>query len=113
METIDAEKKQIIKTWQGFANVTGETDKKAVESTDAFKAWKAEINTDYAQKMSDIKDELSEIYQTRKAQTIADYPIFMAIAEDIGYDATGKSTAINELDMIGEELKKFIEYIEK
>jgi type I restriction enzyme M protein len=111
METLDAEKKQIIKTWQGFENVTGETDKKAVESTDAFKAWKAEINADYAQKMSDIKDELSEIYQTRKAQTLADYPIFMAIAEDIGYDATGKPTATNELDMIGEELRTFIEYI--
>jgi type I restriction enzyme M protein len=32
----------------------------------------------------------------------------MAIAEEIGYDATGKKTATNELDVIGEELKKFI-----
>ena len=110
-ETLDAEKKQIIKTWEGFENVTGETDKKAVESTDVFKTWKAEINADYAQQMNDIKDELSEIYQTRKAQTLADYPIFMAIAEDIGYDATGKPTATNELDMIGEELARFINAI--
>jgi type I restriction enzyme M protein len=32
----------------------------------------------------------------------------MAIAEEIGYDATGKKTGNNELDVIGEELKKFI-----
>ena len=37
-----------------------------------------------------------------------DYPIFMAIAEQIGYDATGKETPVNELEMIGKELKKFI-----
>lgn len=38
-----------------------------------------------------------------------DYPIFMAIAEHIGYDATGKDTAINELDTISSELARFIE----
>ena len=38
-----------------------------------------------------------------------DYSIFMAIAEQIGYDATGKETQVNELEMIGTELKKFIE----
>ena len=31
----------------------------------------------------------------------------MAIAEEIGYDATGKETGNNELDLIAEELKKF------
>lgn len=40
-----------------------------------------------------------------------DYPIFMAIAEDIGYDATGRTTANNELNEIGEELSKFISHI--
>ena len=43
-----------------------------------------------------------------KQNKLPDYPIFMAIAEEIGYDATGKKTATNELDVIGEELKKFI-----
>ena len=32
----------------------------------------------------------------------------MAIAEDIGYDATGKQTGTNELDVIGAELARFI-----
>jgi len=38
----------------------------------------------------------------------------MAIAEDIGYDATGKSTGNGDgdLDIIREELVKFIELIE-
>ena len=35
--------------------------------------------------------------------------IFMAIADDIGFDATGKPTKVNELDEIGAELAKFIE----
>ena len=42
-----------------------------------------------------------------------DYPIFMAIAEDIGYDATGKETKGNELPAISEELVKFIKAIEE
>ena len=37
----------------------------------------------------------------------------MAIAEDIGYDATGKETNGNELPAISEELAKFIKAIEE
>lgn len=112
VEALEKEKKFLIKAWKGFVNNTEETDKKVIEKSDAFKAWKTEIMAEYAQKVNDIKDELLELYQTKKAQTLADYPIFMAIAENIGYDATGKETGINELDVIGEELKKFIESIE-
>ena len=36
----------------------------------------------------------------------------MAIAEEIGYDATGKKTAVNELEVIGKELERFIKFIE-
>jgi restriction endonuclease S subunit len=55
---------------------------------------------------------LSDKYGEEKQKVIEDYPIFMAIAEDIGYDATGKPTNNNELDFIGEELARFIESIE-
>jgi restriction endonuclease S subunit len=55
---------------------------------------------------------LSDQYAEEKQKVIQDYPIFMAIAEDIGYDATGKPTNNNELDFIGEELARFIESIE-
>lgn len=36
----------------------------------------------------------------------------MAIAENIGYDATGKETGNNELDEIQQHLTKFIKDIE-
>lgn len=47
-------------------------------------------------------------YQKEKQNELSDYPIFMAIADEIGYDATGKKITNNDLDLIGEELKKFI-----
>ena len=37
----------------------------------------------------------------------------MAIADDIGYDATGKPTGNNELEVIETELKRFIAHIIK
>jgi len=37
----------------------------------------------------------------------------MAIAEDIGYDATGRNIGNNELEVIGQELRRFIQNIEK
>lgn len=113
INALDKEKKQIIKNWTGFENTTGKTDKKQVEGTDVFKAWKADINVLYSQKVNDIKDELNELYQIKKAQALADYPIFMAIAQEIGYDATGKAIATNELDIISEKLTKFINAIEE
>jgi type I restriction enzyme M protein len=36
----------------------------------------------------------------------------MAIAEDIGYDATGKPTGHNELDDISQQLQQFIQAID-
>ena len=36
-----------------------------------------------------------------------DEPIFMAIAERIGYDATGRKDSINDLKIICEEYRKF------
>lgn len=113
MKALDKEKKDIIKSWRGFINTTAETDKKIIEKSNAFKAWKSEVMAEYTQKANDIKDELNEIYQTEKVYALPDYPIFMAIADSIGYDATGKETGINELDVIGEELKNFIEFIQE
>ena len=42
------------------------------------------------------------------AEAFPDEDIFMAIADDIGFDATGKPTKVNELDEIGVALAKFI-----
>lgn len=80
----------------------------AAKQTEEFKSWNVNLLAEYAAKIDDIKTRLTEEYQQSKKQQLQDYPIFMAIAEEIGYDATGKKTATNELDLIGEELKKFI-----
>jgi type I restriction enzyme M protein len=72
---------------------------------------KAELSKEYTDKLSNLKDEMREFYKTSKEEALKkyDYDIFMAIAEDIGYDAVGKETGKNELEYIAKELKKFIE----
>ena len=80
----------------------------AAKQTDEYKSWNASMLEEYATKIDELKASLTEQYLQAKQNKLPDYPIFMAIAEEIGYDATGKKTATNELDMIGEELKKFI-----
>ena len=80
----------------------------AAKQTDEYKTWNADLLAEYANKIDELKSQLSENYQQSKQNELPDYPIFMAIAEEIGYDATGKKTGNNELNVIGEELKKFI-----
>ena len=80
----------------------------AAKQTDEYKSWNASMLEEYAAKIDELKTNLTEQYLQAKQSNLPDYPIFMAIAEEIGYDATGKKTATNELDVIGEELKKFI-----
>ena len=80
----------------------------AAKQTEEYKTWNTELLVEYTNKVDRLKTQLAEEYQQTKQRKLPDYPIFMAIAEEIGYDATGKKTAVNELDVIGEELKKFI-----
>lgn len=112
LQQIDKEKKQHIKDLNGFDN-SESLEGKALAQSDAHKEWKKEVNTQYKEKIDELKETLSEQYLEQKQQTLDDYPIFMAIAEDIGYDATGKPTNNNELEIIGMELARFIEAIEK
>lgn len=81
----------------------------AAKQTEDYKSWNADLLAKYANKVDELKSYLADKYQQAKQKELVDYPIFMAIAEQIGYDATGKKTSINELDVIGEELKKFME----
>lgn len=52
----------------------------------------------------------SLVFLRKKAEgeKLDNYPIFMAIAEHIGYDATGRKIPHNDLDKIVEEYHKFI-----
>ncbi|MNT78241.1 hypothetical protein D3C72_2174570 [compost metagenome] len=57
---------------------------------------------------------MQDAYLKAKKEKLPDYKIFMAIADDIGYDATGKSTGKGDgdLDIIRVELSKFINQLE-
>ncbi len=74
---------------------------------------KSAIQSSFNDKVNLLKEELTEMYFFAKQKTLDDYPIFMAIAEDRGYVATGRSTNKNELIEIGKELSKFIAHIIK
>lgn len=111
LQELEAQKKDYLRALTGFDNPDGLTGS-ALKQSEAYKAWLSEVNTTYREQVDALKEQLSEQYAEEKQSLTADYPIFMAIAEDIGYDATGKLTTTNELDYIGEELQKFILEIE-
>jgi type I restriction enzyme M protein len=50
------------------------------------------VSEEYGEKIGGFKEDLEERYQTAKQNALPDYPIFMALAENIGYDAAGKNT---------------------
>ncbi len=52
---------------------------------------------EFDEQIENIKELLSESYEEQYKTSLIDYPIFMAVAEDIGFDATGKETGNNEL----------------
>jgi type I restriction-modification system DNA methylase subunit len=94
-----------------------EIEKKAAlkalnKSSMDFEAQKKAINEEYSEKLNALKEELEESYQAEKQTKLLDYPIFMAIAENIGYDATGKTIPQNDFPEITTELSRFIEAIE-
>ena len=54
-----------------------------------------------------VKASLVFLRRRKEGEKLENYPIFMAIAEHIGYDATGRKDTQNDLDRILEEYKKF------
>ena len=84
----------------------------AAKQSEEYKIWNTDLLAEYASKVDELKSLLADEYQRAKQKELTDYSIFMAIADNIGYDATGKKTTINELDKIGEELKKFFATVE-
>lgn len=112
----EKEKSITIKDLKGFINPHPALSSTELKKTEEYKSWKTEVSDAHTEKVNNFKEELREAYQQAIKQhlhdnPVEDYDIFMAIAEDIGYDATGKVTKNNELDFIGKELKKFINSI--
>ena len=73
----------------------------------------AAIADKYTKELDDLRYRLEGIYEERRKKNLPDYDIFMAIAENIGYDATNRPTKANELEIIGPDLSRFIENIEE
>lgn len=133
IDRLDTEKEQTLKEWRGFdamvidwhseenravsesgASIDALSEKerkKRVEKTAEFKAWKKEIADDFNDRIADEKERLEEAYNEALKAELPDYPIFMAIADNIGYDATGRSTPHNDLPRIAEELARFVEEV--
>ena len=87
------------------------------EYKEAFKAavdseWVSQIKAEYKEKIDVVKEEWEEKNTGDIREWVrenANHPIFMAIAEHIGYDATGRKDPINDLKAICEEYRKFTE----
>lgn len=107
-QTWDREMKQLQKEKIEKIKETQNISATNAKQTQEYKRWNADLQVSYASKIEGLKSFLVDEYHRSKQKELVDYPIFMAIADEIGYDATGKKTAVNELDFIGEELKKFI-----
>jgi type I restriction enzyme M protein len=112
VEKWDKEKAQAIKKLEDEAKTKNPKATKK-EITEMIQADKSAVQSAFTDKVNLFKEELTEKYFLAKQTTLDDYPIFMAIAEDIGYDATGRNTNNNELIEIGKELQKFIAHINK
>ena len=78
IDRLEAEKKQALKPLNA--------------KDEATQTRKKEITDEYNERISNFKEELEELYETEKQRQLPDYPIFMAIADNIGYDATGKNS---------------------
>jgi type I restriction-modification system DNA methylase subunit len=112
LDALENEKKKILKEQTGLDNPAGLTGKELKES-EAYKKWSKAVSEKFTEQIEDLRYRLTEIYDAKRRKALDDYNIFMAIAEDIGYDATGRATKTNELDPISEELRRFITAIEE
>ncbi len=113
IEAWQKEKKDRIKNHDGFINNTTFMVKREIEKTEDFREWKQEISDLYNEKINNLKEELEEAYLEARRSELPDYPIFMAIADNIGYDAVGKSTSTNisKQEIIEGNYKKVIEQL--
>ncbi len=88
-----AEETKLAQTFEEWEQERKEKLKPLLKvKTEKNDAKKKEISEEYGEKIDAFKEELEERYQAGKQRELSDYPIFMAIADNIGYDAAGKNT---------------------
>jgi len=86
-----------------------EAEKRAIgKNKKLSKDEKKEQNDIINEKIKDYKDDIYEKAEAKfKRNKKFHYPIFMAIAENVGFDATGRETNKNDLPQIIEDYKEF------
>ena len=87
----EKEKKTKLDKMDGFTDPKGLTNVKDIKASEEYKEWKAEITQIHNDKISELQEEMTVLYQEERSKQLPDYSIFMAIADNIGYDAAGKS----------------------
>jgi type I restriction enzyme M protein len=85
----------------------------AHKDTEAFKTWLQATTDDYNERIVALRESLEDDFIEKVKAQLDDYPIFMAIAETIGYDATGRPTGTNELETVAQELVQFLAHLER
>ena len=89
-----------------------EKEYKTVFRAAAEPEWESQIKAEYKEKIDVVKEEWQDKNTADIREWVresANHPIFMAIAERIGYDATGRKDDVNDLNTICEEYRKFTE----
>lgn len=87
-----AEDANLVKTFEMWENEKKDKLKLFRVKSEENDEKKKEISEEYSEKTSELKEDLEERYQAEKQRNLSDYPILMAIADNIGYDAAGKNT---------------------
>lgn len=111
LDAIEREKMDALKAVdesEEFAELSRDERKK----NDVWTAARQEISNRFNAQAEELRYRLAELYEDRRRKELPDYPIFMAIAEDIGYDATGRVSKTNELEPIAVELARFVAAVE-
>lgn len=110
--TIERERKAALKQL-GERSEFAALAAQARKENEAYVTAAQEISDRFSAQADELRYQLTELYEERRRKDLSDYPIFMAIAEDIGYDAVGRPTKTNELEPIAGELARFITAIEE
>lgn len=105
---LEQKKKEVAK----YNRLIRSVEKDSTEDAQKLKEKRQSVIDDFDEKIEKVKELLFQSYDAKYKASLIDYPILMAIAEDIGFDATGKETGSNELEAISKELSNFIEAIE-
>lgn len=82
--------------------------RRLLEQTAEYRAWKKQIADAFNEQRQRLTEQLEEARQQGLRHEMSDYDIFMAVAEDIGYDATGRPTGRNDLKELAPEINRFI-----